>query len=57
MDAVRIHLILHVPREMQDTLMYSIEESLPVEWTAFEYDGKLYHLVFLNNEATLAHAR
>ena len=43
--------------KMSYTLMDSIEKSLTVKGTAFEYDGKLHHLFFLNRDTRAEHIR
>jgi hypothetical protein len=40
MDAEDIHFAAARIDKMQHTLVYRIEESLPIERTAFKYDGK-----------------
>jgi hypothetical protein len=42
-DAERIDLALPSPDKMLHTVMHGVEESLPVERTALEYDGELKH--------------
>ena len=52
MHAVHINLALSCLEQMLDSVMDSIEESLPVKGTALEYDGQLHHFFLLNNDDT-----
>ena len=43
MDAKDIHLAAAGRNQSLHTVMHSVEQSLPVERTAFEYDSKFKH--------------
>ena len=50
-DAIHIYTALSCLKKVPDTVMDGIEEPLPVEGTAFEYDCKPDHFFLRNKDA------